>query len=410
LRSLLAIGNSCFLGIGSNMKHSFWIACGATVLFLGAVSGAATCRADQAARPVGTAAGLSEPVPFQVLQREGYRPDRAHEHEPGGPALGFADVPIRMAGAPGDGARFEFRVVVLAGGYGSSTNWKTLEGRPVQNGFAATARIAAGGWYRLEVRQMEGDRILAEAHVEPIGVGEVLLIAGQSYAEGANDERIKIEDPAGRVAALDTVKREWRIADDPQPNVNDGGTIWPPLGDMLVPTLRVPVGFVNVAVGGTASRQWLPGEKLYLNLAAAGKAVGQFRAVLWQQGESDVIEHVSTGTYVKHLRAIREGLVREWGFEPPWLAAKSTMHPTVYNNPAGEGAIRAAIDELCREGTGFRRGPDTDVLGGENRGGIGSRRHFSGIGQRRAALLWFAALWPELQRIGPQDLPRRGHP
>ena len=30
--------------------------------------------------------------------------------------------------------------------------------------------------------------------------------------------------------------------------------------------------------------------------------------------------------------------------------------------------------------------------------GIGSRRHFTGVGQRRAALLWFASVWPELQR------------
>jgi hypothetical protein len=95
--------------------------------------------------------------------------------------------------------------------------------------------------------------------VEPVGVGEVLVVAGQSYADSANDELLKVDDPQGRVAAYDRTKNSWRVAHDPQPNIAPGGTIWPPLGDLLLPLLQVPVGFLNVAVGGTASRQWLPG-------------------------------------------------------------------------------------------------------------------------------------------------------
>ncbi|MSR56351.1 MAG: hypothetical protein EXS05_01595 [Planctomycetaceae bacterium] len=341
--------------------------------------------------------GVRIPQPFQVIQRQGYEPARAHEHQPGGPVLGFADVPVAARLPRTDVTHADYRVVPLADAYGRGTDWTAVEGKTVDDEFVASVRIAAGGWYRLELRTRKGDALPATAHVQPIGVGEVLIVAGQSYAEGANDELLKVEERHGRVTAYDVAKKSWRIAHDPQPNTGTGGTIWPPLGDMLVPLLRVPVGFVNVAVGGTASRQWLPGETLYQNLAAAGKTTGRFRAVLWQQGESDVIEKVSTETYVKHLTAIRAELANEWDFEPPWLLAKSTLHPTVYNDPAGEGKIRAAIDELCRL-PGFRPGPDTDTLGGENRGGPMTRRHFSGIGQRRAALLWFAALWPEIQR------------
>jgi hypothetical protein len=192
--------------------------------------------------------------------------------------------------------------------------------------------------------------------------------------------------------------------------VGDGGTIWPAFGDSLRPMVRVPIGLVNVAVAGTSSRQWLPGTPLYQNLEAAGKAIGRFRAVLWQQGESDVIEKVATDVYVANLQTIRAGLVRAWGFEPPWLLAKSTLHPTVYNDSVHEGLIRCAIDRLW--GTpGFRPGPDTDILGGENRGGPKSRRHFSEVGQRRAALLWFTAVWAELlsepDRRHEPDGPRR---
>ena len=369
------------------------------ILFAGSTWG--PCAADcSAAEPA-----LSEvisPVPYQVVQREGHDPRRAGPHEPGGAQLGYADVPVEVnwpAGALKDSPKIEARVEPLAGAFGSGTDWAALAGelREGEQKWLAKLRIPAGGWYRLSVRVRRGDETLATASVEPFGVGEVFVVAGQSYAVGANDELMKVDDPAGRVVAYDMLKRTWQVANDPQPNAGDGGTIWPTTGNFLLPIAQVPIGFVNVAVGGTASRQWLPGERLYENLAAAGKAIGRFRAVLWQQGESDVIEHRSTAYYISNLTKIRASLAAEWGFEPPWLLAKSTLHPTVYNDPEGEARIRTAIDELCQQ-PGFRPGPDTDLLTGENRGGLGTRRHFSGIGQRRAGQMWFAAIWGELAR------------
>ena len=86
-------------------------------------------------------------------------------------------------------------------------------------------------------------------------------------------------------------------------------------------------------------------------------------------------------------QAIRKSAVRSWGFEPVWLLAKSTHHPTVYTDPEGEGRIRQATAQLWTM-PGFGPGPDTDTLTGDNRGDQKSRRHFSAIGQRRAAALW----------------------
>jgi len=159
----------------------------------------------------------------------------------------------------------------------------------------------------------------------------------------------------------------------------------------------VPVGLANVAWGGTSSAQWQPGTPLHDRLVAAGKSLGRFRAVLWQQGESDVIAHTTTDDYVAAMRRIRGAAVRAWGFEPPWLCAKSTHHPTVYDDPEGEARIRAAIDRLATM-PGFGAGPDTDTLRGEARGGPGSRRHFTGPGQRAAARLWAGLLTERLQR------------
>ena len=345
---------------------------------------------------------LRSPRPYEVVQRQDFDPRRAHEHEPGGPNLGFANVRIEAdlsvtKGTLGDDVIFECRAVPLEVAFGKGTDWSALRGQLRDQFWSAAARVPAGGWYRFEVRARRGDQTVAVANVEPIGVGEVFVVAGQSYAVGANDELTKVEDPQGRVVAYDVLKKSWRVANDPQPNAGDGGTIWPTTGNLLLPLTHVPIGFVNVAVGGTSTRQWLPGEKLYEQLASAGKTTVSFRAVLWQQGESDVIEHRSTEYYVKNMSTSREALAKEWGFDPPWLLAKSTLHPTVYNDPEGEGRIRAAIDQLWAM-PGFRPGPDTDILGGDNRGGLGTRRHFSGIGQRHAGLMWFAATWNELNR------------
>jgi hypothetical protein len=298
---------------------------------------------------------IQSPVPNQVLQR-GY------------------PVAIRAAGAT------HWRVVALTNAFGKSTDWAPLP--------AGGANIPAGGWYRLEVRAGN-----ATASVEPVGVGEVFLIAGQSYAANCNEERLKVAEPQRRVACLDPKTGAWQVADDPQPgasNYRDGGTIWPAFGDELVKRLGVPVGFANVAWQGTASAAWMPGQDLHRALLGAAKGLGRFRAVLWQQGESDVIGSTTADKYVANLKAIRAALVKECGFEVPWLPAKSTMHPTVYNNPKQEAVIRSAVDTLWRT-PGFLPGPDTDALDGKHRQ-MGGCSHFSAIGQRAAAALWVEAV------------------
>ena len=292
----------------------------------------------------------------------------------------------------------QYRVVALANAWGDSTSWAPLPGTAKDKHWQASAPIDAGGWYRLEIRLLAGEKDLAAGTVEPIGVGEVFLVAGQSYATNSNDEVLKPVEPAGRVVAYDFNAKSWRVAVDPQPtgDASNRGSIWPPLGDTLAGVLQVPIGFVNVASGGTASVEWLPGTPLCNRLIAAGKAQGLPRAVLWQQGESDVLAKTSTEAYVRNLLAIRAACDRAWGTDSiPWLLAHSTLHPTVYVDPDGEARIRTAIDQLCRR-PGFRPGPDTDLLDGENRGALGTMRHFTGIGQRRAAALWFASIWQEL--------------
>ncbi len=340
---------------------------------------------------------LTSPTPYQVVQREGFEAETSHVHHDTGPTMGYADVDVQGTIPEGVTGSWQFRIVALQNAYGISNDWLHFDAEIDGQTFRGPAEVNAGGWYRLEIRCLANDKTIAEGAVEPFGVGEVFMVAGQSYAAGANEELLKVTEPQGRVAAFDWQKKAWQLANDPQPQVGDGGTIWPALGDLLVPLLRVPVGFVNVAVGGTSTKQWMPNGELHKRLVAVGNDVGTFRAVLWQQGESDVIEKTPTETYVKNMQKIRESAARSWKSEPTWLLAKSTLHPTVYNDAKGEERIRLAIQQLWKR-PHFAPGPDTDLLADENRGDANSRRHFSGIGQRRAALLWLIAIWNEIDK------------
>lgn len=356
-----------------------------TICLLMAV-GMFTSASVQGAAPI----KLQQPPSFQVIQRIGVAA-----------GSGYADVPVLGELPEGtqdmSNAAWEYRVVVLAEEPNGHSDWTRFTPTVADNQFKGTVRVAAGGWYRLEIRCRAGDDILAAAAVEPIGVGEVFVVAGQSYATNCNDERLTITDPQQRVVAFDPANQSWSFANDPQPvfDGSDGGSIWPPLGDTLAKELQVPIAFANVAIGGSSSAQWLPEGSMHPRLIAVGKSLGRFRAVLWQQGESDVLAKNTAEGYVANVTTIRNAAAKAWGIDPPWLLAKSTHHPTVYNDPEGEARIRSGIDRLIQQ-RGFLAGPDTDTLTGEHRGDINSRRHFTGLGQRRAAELWSAAICREL--------------
>jgi len=360
------------------------------------------CSRTQAAEPA--VLKLTSPLPHQVIQRVAYDPLAPGKINPANFAIGHADVAIRGdLKKPERNLVWEYVVVLLAEQTGRAMDWSPLDVKFQDGSFSTSARVPAGGWYRIDIRAREKEAVQFQGSVGPIGVGEVIVVAGQSYATNCNDEKLKVADPQGRVVAYDWAKNSWGVAHDPQP-VPDGskdGSIWPPVGDALLKEFRVPIAFANVAYGGTSSAQWLPEAELHQRLVKVGKTLGRFRCVVWQQGESDVIGKSAIPKYVENVRRIRHSAADAWGWEPTWLLAKSTLHPTVYNDKEGEGRIRAAIDVLTKE-QGFLPGPDTDTLSGENRGDIKSRRHFSALGQRNAAAMWSAVLKAHL--LAPQPL------
>jgi lysophospholipase L1-like esterase len=352
------------------------------------------------------------PVRHQVFQRRYEVPQLAHNHHPGGPAKGYAQVAMGLRIPSESRQKVLFRVrndQQQQQQQQQQSAWKQAaeidrtDGQQPPEGITQIViPVPAGGWYRVDLRVELDGQSVGHATSEPFGVGEVFLIAGQSYATNCNDERLQVTDPAERVVAHDLKTQTWKVAHDPQPTLDssDGGSIWPPFGDLLAQCYDVPIGLVNVAVGATSTSQWKTDGELFQHLIQAGTELKDFRAVLWQQGESDVIEKTTTATYVERLIEFRAQADRVWGSPRPWMLAKSTLHPTVYNEPVGEAKIRQAIETLIAA-HGFMQGPDTDRLDGANRGPMQSRRHFTGLGQRNAAAMWFAAVTKQLDAPKP---------
>lgn len=336
---------------------------------------------------------------------------------------------VRVRGKLGEAARAADAIEYRLGTDDKPGAWRKLDAVIRDAGFDGSIEVAAGGWYRLDVRASAGGKPVAAACVDRVGVGEVFVVAGQSNAANHGAERQTTR--TGRVAAFDGIR--WQPANDPQPGASGtGGSFLPPFGDAIAEKFGVPVGLVAFGVGATSVREWLPAGatfpnpptlegrvrkrpdgtwesrgELYTSFRDRMKQLGPhgFRAVLWHQGESDADQKDPTRTlpgklYREYLETFIRTSRRDVGWDVPWFVAKASYH-----GPGDEGSpdVRAAQASLWRNGVAFE-GPDSDALKGEFRDDGGRGVHFSGPGLREHAARWADKVrpWLEAQTAGPR--------
>jgi len=133
--------------------------------------------------------------------------------------------------------------------------WQRITARFSGREISGSLEAPAGGWRKFEVRVSHEGKEFAKATVEHVGIGEVFIIAGQSYS--ANHGQEKLIPLSGRVVAFDG--STWQIANDPQPGASGkNGSFIPAFGDLVVEKLDVPVRIVACGIGSTSVREWLP--------------------------------------------------------------------------------------------------------------------------------------------------------
>lgn len=278
-------------------------------------------------------------------------------------------------------------------GNGQAVGWTTIAQREdiVAGKFSGRISLQAGGWYTLTVRARLGEKVVAEAAISKVGVGEVFVTAGQSNSANFSKPRQAAKDD--RVVYLNG-KRQFVPARDPIPNgCGRDGSPWPILGDLIAESQQVPVCFRSASPTWTEVKNWMPGVQhkhwnLYNTLVGRVREFpkGGVRAVLWHQGESDSLAKTPAATYRDRLKTIIESLNQDAGYDLPWFVAQASFHT---KSTAEEEAEVAKGQELLWTQGVAKRGPNTDELGPEYRsGGV----HFNQRGLTAHAERWFKAL------------------
>jgi hypothetical protein len=322
---------------------------------------------------------VTEPTNYRVFQQD---------------AHGQAAIKVVAEGAA-PGGQVKARLVLLPGYAGRDGDWTALT--EDQGVFSGQVLGAAGGWYKLEVQATGPDSKTRKGSVAHIGVGEVLVTAGQSNAANSGETPQKPSDD--RVVAFDG--KVWKAATDPQPiATGEGGSPWPHLGDLLARHLQVPVGFVSVAVGGSHTFQWLPDTgEFFPRLLQAVQPLGRqgARVLLWHQGESDTIDKTSAEEYARRLTVIMQALDKELGWRLPWMVAQAAYGYGPDFPEAQQEQVRQGQRLLWERGRAFQ-GPLTDDLTGPTyrANQDGAWIHFNATGLQTVAERWFAMLWAQL--------------
>lgn len=298
--------------------------------------------------------------------------------------------------------RIEARLVVMPGATnnGVSMDWVVLVNSATNGDFSGTiTNIAAGGWYRLDIRALDtANNELATNSVPRLGVGDILLTAGQSNAACFGSPAQVPKDD--RVSTYTLTSKSWRFANDPQPDnsggMSSGGSPWPILGSLLTSSNQVPVGFVCVAYGGTALSQWAPGSTLYRNLTNALQSFGPFgiRAVLWHQGESDAANLTTAVSYSQMLSNIIVKSRASAGWPVPWGIAEAAYLPG--NSLTAQEAVMAGQRLCIYSVPNCFRGSRTEDFHLENK--VSDGIHFNGAGLAEHAQMWANAV------LGIEDL------
>jgi uncharacterized repeat protein (TIGR01451 family) len=302
---------------------------------------------------------ISHPMPRLVVQRAADGNGRLY-------------ISGRLAG-PVD--RVEAQLTPVAAGQGTGTGWQTVQTNPSGNIFLGYV-TGAGGWYTLTVRSIVGTNTVAQAVVEPVGIGEVFITAGQSNSRGFGNGDNDLGTATGRVMSIDSTNDTYPpgsaygiSSGDPfqvprYKPLTAGHRIfpraesswgWGELGDYIVNRYNVPVVYYVAGWDGSTIDNWLKtangtptgsayfngGDWPYLqpytnlkNILQYYASMAGIRAILWHQGEAegDVAQN-DIPQYADRLRAVIQKTRQDFGNRNvSWVVARASFNGTVMNS------------------------------------------------------------------------------
>jgi len=241
-------------------------------------------------------------------------------------------------------------------------DWRRVEAQGSAEAFEGRVMFPVGQGF-LDVRGVGGAGHGLAARVACVGVGDVFVIAGQSNADGRGNQWARL-DPANPYVGVKFRKGVWSEGSDPAANDGDtSGSPWPIVFNSVIQERKVPVGYINAAVGSTVVKQWRRGSgdpkkggagSMYVGMRerirAATDGSMKFRAVLYHQGENDLTRHNGLsvqGDYTAYKDNLM-AMVSEYGddFKVPVLVGQIT---NLGGDRQKNDAIRQAQQEVWDE-------------------------------------------------------------
>lgn len=199
----------------------------------------------------------------------------------------------------------------------ANTPWQAV-GEASGSRFVGTLKKLSVGQYRLEFRIRSGEA-LALCHVDPVFVGDLWILAGQSNMQGCG-KMIDLEPSETGISCF-YLNDTWGLAEEPLAWMNEsvdpahwtvpeeelreaalrerktrvqGTGLGIPFAKEIRKHNNIPIGLVLCARGGTSMKQWDPafaaigGKSLYgALLRKVNKLGGKAAGILWYQGESE---------------------------------------------------------------------------------------------------------------------------
>ena len=269
--------------------------------------------------------------------------------------------------------QIEAQLMPVTPGQGTATPWQVIQTQPgaLMMGFVA----GTGGWYVLTVRAMRNGAVVAQSTVQPVGIGEVFITAGQSNARGFGLGDNDLGTDTDRVSSIDTINHYYPSnqpalfsSNTPMPYASytpltagkrvypmgESSWGWGELGDYIVNRFNVPVAFYNAGWDAATVDNWnytafgVPACNLYYCVANWPNlqpytnlrqimgyygATGGFRAVLWHQGESEAIRPSTVPFYAARLDSLIRKTRQDFnGRTMPWVVARASFDGRVTDN------------------------------------------------------------------------------
>lgn len=309
----------------------------------------ASCNGGQHLEEEDEVNGMKQQAAFII---EGPTPHRVYQRN----KEGWADIPFTIASPAEMTGRVKARIVTDQ----KAGAWQAL-GSMNGDSFAGVVAAVAAGQNRLEIRVIgTSGRLIARQDIQPLLVGDLWVLAGQSNMQGWG-KLVDMDEPQAGISLLDRDHRIWSQAREPLGWAEEamnwesprGAGLGLPFAKEILLRTEIPIGLIMSAVGGTSMADWDPGKLEIEPHSLYGDMIGTIRdiggsvaGVLWYQGENDA--NNDAHQYLERMKYFVAALRADIG-DPqlPFIFAQLS----VYNTFDGGGELwnRIQRDQLALE-------------------------------------------------------------